>query len=224
MKTIKKIDTRKTRIKIGFPKNIKVWKTTKPYITKHILRIKGHPVMEDWEKPYMKELAKISAKNKGVVLEVGFGMGIAARYLDQQNINKHIIIEANHSIANQARKFTQRSKRETIVSEGFWEEVINSIPNNSLDGILFDTYPMSSREIHCNTYYFFKTAFRKLKPSGIFSYYSDEVNHFSHTHLQKLIKAGFKKRNIHSKVVRVNPPQSCLYWQYHTILAPIIYK
>lgn len=221
---MKKIDTRRTRIKIGFPKNIKVWKSAKPYITKHILRIKGHPVMEDWEKPYMKELAIISAKNKGVVLEVGFGMGIAARYLDQQKIKQHIIIEANHSIANQARYFVKHAKHKSIVLEGFWEEVIHSMANNSLDGILFDTYPMSACEIHCNTYNFFKTAYKKLKPGGIFTYYSDEVNHFSHSHLKKLIKAGFKRKNIKSQVVKVKPPADCLYWQYQTISAPIIYK
>lgn len=200
------------------------WKEAKASFTKHDLKIFGCAVMEDWETSYMKELAEIATCNGGIVLELGFGMGISANFIQQREIEKHIIIEANKEVAKKANNFAKKAQHKTEVFEGFWEDVIDRIPNNSLDGILFDTYPLTDKELYQNHFNFFPFAYNKLKKGGVFTYYSDEIKDFGKTHLRKLKDAGFSINNINSKIVDVFPPPDCEYWKEGTILAPIITK
>ena len=100
--------------------------------------------------------------------------------------------------------------------------MIDVIPDDSLDGILFDTYPLSEDEIHTNHFKFFSTAFKKLKIGGIFTYYSDEITDFSAEHRRLLLESGFS--NIGNKVVEVQPPVDCQYWKSYSIVAPIVTK
>ncbi len=216
--------TRRTRVKIGFPPTKDKWKTAEAHFTKNKLRILGHPVMESWETPYMQQLAQIACSNGGVVLEVGFGMGISAGFIQECEIQRHIIIEMNSDVAARARAFGKKAKHPVSVLDGLWEDVIGTIPNNSLDGILFDTYPLSEPEIHKNHFFFFPSAYKKLKRGGIFTYYSDEISAYRPEHLKRLIEAGFKKSLIDYRIIPVQPPADCRYWKSRTILAPIIKK
>ena len=215
--------THQTRIDIGF-QDRQAWKNAPAVFDEHTLKIFGHPVMEDWETPYMKELAEIATSKGGVVLELGFGMAISANFIQKASIKKHIIIEANHEVAEKAREFAKSATHPVEVLEGLWEEVIDQVPNESVDGILFDTYPLSQLEIHKNHFGFFRSAFKKLKSGGVFTYYSDEIKEYHSVHVQRLIDAGFKKANIKGKVVPMDPPPDCQYWKADTMLAPIVIK
>ena len=95
--------THKLRMAIGFRAAKEEWKKANAHFTTHALRILGHPVMEDWETPYMRELARIASSRGGTVLEVGFGMGISAQFIQQSKIKHHIIIEMNANVAERAR-------------------------------------------------------------------------------------------------------------------------
>lgn len=200
------------------------WKTAKATFTDRDLRILGEPVMEDWETPYMRELADIACRNGGTILELGFGMGISAQFIQEASIQKHIIIEANHEVAEKAREFGKTAKHEVLILEGLWEEVIDNVADESIDGILFDTYPLSDKELYQNHFFFFPYAFNKLKQGGIFTYYSDEEKDFGKVHLERLAEAGFKQGNISGKVVNVDTPKDCEYWKADTFLAPIVIK
>jgi len=200
--------TYQTRVNIGF-QDRQAWKQAPAVFDQHTLKIFGHPVMEDWETPYMQELAKIATSNGGVILELGFGMGISSGFIQQTDIAKHIIVEANHEVAEKAREFAKHAPHPVEVIEGLWEETVNQIPDGSIDGILFDTYPLSELEIHKNHFGFFRTAFQKLKPGGVFTYYSDEIDAYSPNHLAKLIAAGFSRENINSRIVSIEPPVDC---------------
>lgn len=207
---------------IDFEKN--KWRKARATFTNKDLKIFGYAVMEDWETPYMAELAKIATSKGGNVLELGYGMGISANFIQKGKIKKHIIIEANHGVAEKARLFAKKAPHPTEVIEGFWEETIGQVPDNSLGGILFDTYPLTEKELYQNHFTFFPFAYKKLKKGGVFTYYSDEVKDFSKVHIKALQKAGFKLKNIKRKVTKVNPPKNCEYWKAKTILSPILVK
>ena len=214
--------TYEERLKIGFENLREIWKSAQANFTDNTLKICGHPVMENWEKNYMAKLAEIATANGGIILEVGFGLGISASYIQKQPIKKHIIIEANEDVYNKAVEFSKKALSQTEIILGFWEETINQLPDMSLDGILFDTYPLEVDAVHCNHFTFFQSAYRLLKPNGILTYYSDEINEFSPEHIKCLQRAGFLK--ISGVLCAVNPPTDCQYWKSKTILAPIIIK
>ncbi len=221
-----KIDTRKTRHKIGFPTELKQWALAPANFSKHALRINGHPVMEDWESGYMQKLAAIASHSGGRVLEVGYGMGLSARAIQSHKPEAHWVIECNDDVIKKAEDdfAKELSNGRMRLLPGFWEDVTPTLPDASFDGILFDTYPLNAEQIHSNHFWFFEEAYRLLKPGGTLTYYSDEIKEFSPSHLAKLTEAGFQPANINSEICNVSPPPDCEYWQANTILAPIVRK
>lgn len=213
--------TYQTRVAIGFSDR-NAWRDAPAQFDGHTLTIQGHPVMEDWEDGYMRELACITASGGGTVLEVGYGMGISARYIQQYPITRHIIIEANTEVFDELESFAAQAKHAVTPFLGFWEDVVPALASGSLTGILFDTYPLREDEIHTNHFPFFKEAHRLLAPGGTLTYYSDEIDSYSPTHRQALMDAGFT--DISQVVCPVSPPTDCAYWKYPTILAPIVRK
>jgi len=153
--------------------------------------------------------------------QVGFGMGISAKYIQDQNISKHIIVEANHEVYLKLLEFSKQHPK-VVPLYGFWEEVLPLLAEGSIDGVLFDTYPLCEEEIHTNHFPFFKEAERLLKKGGVLTYYSDEIDSFSDEHIHCLADAGFK--NVDCRVCPVNPPADCQYWKSKQILSPIIIK
>jgi guanidinoacetate N-methyltransferase len=221
-------DTVERRKKIGFLLNPKEW-ASQPAIYDefgHTLRIAGQPVMEDWEEGYMQELADVACSKGGRVLELGYGLGLSARAIQNHSIESHDIIEANKDVIKRGTEDLKEAitNNRAHILPGFWQDITPTLQNESFDGILFDTYPLTQQEIHSNHFSFFTEAYRLLKSGGILTYYSDETTKFSKKHLAKLMEAGFKKENIRFKICEVNPPEDCEYWQDKTILVPIVTK
>lgn len=87
------------------------------------------------------------------------------------------------------------------------------------DGILFDTYPVSQNEYvrnevrgtaytHCGE--FFPVAARVLRPGGVFTCFTCEIDTISRGH-QRLLLEHFDRFNV--TVVRgLKPPVGCQYW------------
>jgi len=211
---------------VGFHQR-EAWKAAPAVFSEHALRILNHPVMEDWEDPYMERLAQIATRRDGhelTVLEIGFGLGISAGYIGRNpRVSRHTIIEANHEVADRARKFARERRPAVRVLEGLWEEVIDEIPDGSCDGILFDAYPLQESEVQ-NQAHFAGTAYRKLRVGGYFTYFSDETTGYRPEHLRTLIDAGFAEQNISHEIVPVSPPPDCQYWKSSTIMAPVLVK
>ena len=218
------MDTTKTRKNIGFPKK-EDWCKFTAIFTKNSLIIAGHSVMESWETNYMKMLASIVTKNGGNILEVGFGLGIATHFIRQYHtVKNHVIVEFHPDIIKNCKKiYSSEIKSGKIkLLKGFWEGIVQKLTDETFDGILFDTYPLSEEQIHKNHFWFFKEAHRLLKKNGVLTYYSDESKNFSKEHITKLKEVGFRK--IDFKICKVHPPKNCMYWDKKTILAPIIIK
>lgn len=201
------------------------WKETQPEYTEKSLLIKSYQVMQRWEDGYMKSLAAIATSRGGNVLEVGFGMGISAGYIQKsKKINIHTVIECHPAVIGFAKKMfaNELQSGRMRLLEGFWEDVTPNLPDKSFDGILFDSCPLDSGVEFFQFFPFFEEAYRLLKDDGIFTYFSDEATEISEEHIRELKGAGFT--NIKFKICKVHPPKSCEYWKHNTIISPIIKK
>lgn len=201
------------------------------------VEIMGNPVMEDWQVPYMKELAAVATKNGGVVLELGFGLGIASSFIQSAaGLERHIIVEANADIFKNTLEFARSAERTTIAIFGFWEEVSNTLRDESIDGILYDTYPIAPGYLHAHQFMFAEHAYRLLKPGGVLSYcnlsswgslkvdYPDDLELFRETQMPPFQELGFSE--IDAAVFAIEPTVDPRFNKYNhpTILVPTIRK
>ena len=201
------------------------WVKTPPVFKKKELLINSYQVMQRWEDNYMKSLAAIVTSKGGTILEVGFGLGISAGYIQKsKKITSHTVIECHPAVfANAEKMFKKHIARGRIkLLKGFWEQVSPKLPSKSFDGILFDSCPLDSGVEFFQFFPFFEEAYRLLKDDGIFTYFSDEARDISPKHMRLLRKAGFK--NVKFEVCKVNPPKTCEYWKHKTIIVPIVRK
>jgi guanidinoacetate N-methyltransferase len=180
------------------------------------LIIDGQQVMQEWERPYMEAMADVVTETHGDVLEVGFGMGISASYILAKGVKSYTVIEANEEVKTKfdawATKYPGQNVRLVL---GKWQDAIAAL--GEYDGIFFDTYPLSEDEFQkyvvedCTfAEHFFAAAAAHLRPGGIFTYYSNEIDSVSRRHQRALFK--YFKTISFSVCTPLFPPNDCNYW------------
>lgn len=108
-------------------------------ITEELIRFKDDQfqIMNRWEDEVMKKKAEWVCQDGGNILEVGFGMGISAEYIQKQKINSHTICEIHPVIIDKLKEWSS-DKKNVIVLEGDWYDNVEKM--QKYDGILFDTH------------------------------------------------------------------------------------
>ena len=185
------------------------------------LLIGGWQVMQRWEEPLMHALANEVTATQGDVLEIGFGMGIAASAITERGCTSYTVIEAHPKVAELARDWASSQAVPVKVVEGFWQELVPTI-GADYDGILFDTFPMSRRERRRNHFEFIPHAPGLLRPGGVLTHYSDETIDFRPEHLRLLLDYFDEVKLL--KVTGLRPTADCEYWHDSTMVVPIARK
>jgi len=158
----------------------------------------GKYVMMDWEDDIMKEHARVACHNKGDVLEVGFGMGISADYIQSFNPRSHTIMEFHPQILEKLHKWS-KGKDNIKIIEGDWGKNLDKL--KLYDGIFFDTYLDKNKPRILIDY---------LKPGGVFTFFNPSQG--SHLGL-----------DCEYKIMEVNPDKND-YFNGKTYYLPIFKK
>jgi predicted O-methyltransferase YrrM len=94
-------------------------------------------VMMDWEHELMSASAAYVTENGGDILEIGFGMGISAGYIQSHSISSHTIIENHPDIITKALEWASEKQNVTIIT-GSWYDNLDTL--STYDGVFYDTY------------------------------------------------------------------------------------
>ena len=94
-------------------------------------------VMMDWEDSIMSASAAYACEGGGDILEIGFGMGISADYIQQHTINSHTIIENHPQVITKAQAWAADKPNVTIL-EGSWYDIKDTL--STYNGLFYDTW------------------------------------------------------------------------------------
>jgi guanidinoacetate N-methyltransferase len=195
------------------------------------LEIFGFQVMQSWEKPLMDAMADAVTYKDANILEVGYGLGICSRRIQESSPRVHVIIEANEEVAATARHDFEGliALGKVHVINAFWQDLVDgeewfrNLGLESFDGIVFDTFPLSSEELRRNHFAFLPTAFKLLRSRGRVTYFSDETESLSEFHQHELV--GLPNHpQVSMQAIEVTPWPSCEYWHDNQILLVVLSK
>lgn len=201
-----------------YPASASEWGELPVEITERELLVGGWQVMQAWERPLMEVMAREVSEQHGDVLEIGYGMGMAARMIVDAGCSSFTTIEAHPAIAEIARAWAAMQDIPCTVIEGMWQDVVPRLATQ-FDGILFDTFPLSAEERGRNHFPFIPEAPRLLRKDGVLVYYSDESTDFRAEHLALLL-ADFDEVKL-IKVSDLQPGHDCEYWQKSQMIVPV---
>ena len=140
-------------------------------------------IMMNWEHPAMSASAAYVTEGGGDILEIGFGMGISAGYIQSHSVSSHTIIEPHPQMVDKAVEWSNGKSNVTIISQS-WADVTGSL--GTYDGIFYDTSFDDKGNL-------FSSSLSELIKTGtklsVFNSYSTETNDYN-------IEMNYKQINI----------------------------
>lgn len=152
-------------------------------------------IMEDWQTPIMKQMAAYATDSHGDLLEIGFGLGVSASFVQEQGVKSHTIIEMNGPcIENHFTPWRAKYPNSDIrLHHARWQDALSKL--GKFDGVLFHAFPMNEEEFVeyvLNSVTFAEHAFepmaKHLRKGGVFTYLTTEIDSLSRRHQRALLK------------------------------------
>jgi guanidinoacetate N-methyltransferase len=151
-------------------------------------------IMEDWQIPLMRTMAFVATEPHGDLLEIGFGRGVSASIIQEMGVRSHTLVECNESVIERFHRWKAGYPgRQIHLLEGRWQDVTGKFAE--YDSIFFHTYPLNEEEyldqaLNSATFaeHFFPTASRFLRPGGVFTYMTNEIDSLSRAHQRALLR------------------------------------
>jgi guanidinoacetate N-methyltransferase len=150
-------------------------------------------IMEDWQNPLMRAMAEVATAQHGDLLEIGFGRGVSAGYIQEYGVRSHTIVECNDSVIERFGNWrAAMPERDIRLIAGKWQDTIEQF--GEYDAVFFHTYPLDEQEyletaVNSVTFaeHFFATAAAVLRPGGVFVYMTNEIDSLSRGHQRALL-------------------------------------
>ena len=157
-------------------------------------------VMMDWEAPIMSASAAYICQNGGDILEIGFGMGISAGYIQSHSITSHTIIENHPDVIPKAQAWAQGKSNVTVIT-GSWYDIKNEL--STYDGLFYDTWGDDNMD------QFSSSLSSLMKVGGVATWWNNE---HTATNYYNIPNVTYDTHN-------VIPPENC-YFNYTTYYLP----
>ena len=157
------------------------------------------------------KLASVAASKGGKILELGFGMAIAATKIQSFDVDERVFPRLEEWAKTANHKVTP------FKFQRMWQDIVPTLPDSSFDGLLYDTYPLSEQDWHTHQFEFIEGhASRVLTNCNLTSWgpllktmYSDITVMFQETKVKYPTEAGLKEGNISTETMLINPPKVC---------------
>lgn len=189
----------------------------KPPADMRTAELSDEEIMEDWQLPLMRAMARIAARSGGNVLEVGFGRGVSATLIQEHGVRSHTVIECNDSVVRRFERWRgDYPDRDIRLAHGLWQDVIGDL--GRFDSIFFHTYALDEEEAvellaGSVTFaaHFFPTAREHLVDGGVFTYLTNEIDSLGRGH-QRLLLEHFRSFRVEVVPLRLPPDVKDAWW------------
>lgn len=121
-----------------------------------------------WESPLMAEFAKQTCTADAHLLEIGFGMGIFAGFVQNYGVKKHSIIENHPQVYHQARKWAANLTTDVDLQLGSWQVLMADF--DQIDAIMYDAISEPGQK-ESDFELLFQISSLKLKQNGKLAFF-----------------------------------------------------